>query len=104
MPLDTLATRLVIARVHAGHFNAASAAMACGVTRQSWSNWERGGHMQHMESMVAHIARCLNVDEDWLRDGGPLAPAPEPNDPTAAGDTDCYRVAATAGYTRLMAA
>lgn len=84
VPEDTLALRLVIARVYRGHYNAASAALAVGVPRQSWSNWERGKPIQHEDAMLAKIARVLDVDEDWLRDGGPLGGAtmrPDPNGP-----------------------
>lgn len=72
VPPDTLALRLVIARVYAGHHNAASAALACGVKRQTWSNWERGKPMRHAEALIPHIAGTLGVSERWLREGGPL--------------------------------
>jgi transcriptional regulator with XRE-family HTH domain len=66
--------RLVIARVYRGHYNVASAALAVGESRQTWANWERGKPMRHRDAVIAKIARALDVDEDWLRDGGPLGP------------------------------
>jgi transcriptional regulator with XRE-family HTH domain len=81
VPADTLAMRLVIARVHAGHHNAASAALAAGVSRQNWANWERGKPMRHADALLSQIAHAMGVDEGWLRHGGELRKAPHPDGP-----------------------
>lgn len=57
--------------------------MRVGVSGQTWRNWEDGqsGSAQK-PAMVAYIAKQLDVDEDWLRHGGPLATdPPQPDGP-----------------------
>jgi hypothetical protein len=54
---------------------------------QAWRNWEAGQSAgARKPAMVAHIARQLGVDENWLREGGPLpgpgvGKAPHPGGP-----------------------
>ena len=92
IPADTFATRLRLARIYAGGVKTLTideAAERCSLKPASWSNWERGIHRPpHFEAMVKAIASGLGVDEEWLRDGGPLAPDPGPTLPpvTTLGD------------------
>lgn len=74
-PQDTFELRLLTARHHAGLKPGAAAALV-GVTAQSWRNWEAGRYTAaaRKPSMLAYIAARLRVNEEWLRDGGPLAP------------------------------
>lgn len=89
IPADTFRLRLVIARLHAGHKTAESAAQAIGVSGQTWLNWERGIHTDSaMRPMQLHwIAEKMDVDEDWLRNGGPLTEMPAPEPPNGSGAT-----------------
>lgn len=92
VPRDTFPTRLRLARIHAGDVSIEVAAQRCGVKPATWSTWERAVHKPpHYEAMVRAIATGLGVDEDWLRDGGPLAPDPGPNPPPVATLSDAPR-------------
>lgn len=74
IPVDTLELRLVIARMHAGGITAKEAAMRVGVSGQTWRNWEDGDSAGARKPAMLHfIAQQLDVDETWLREGGPLA-------------------------------
>lgn len=82
MPQDTFELRLAIARFVAGNISAAEAAMRVGVSGQAWRNWEAGKSVgARKPAMLRYIAEQLGVDEDWLRDGGPLKNAPHPGGP-----------------------
>jgi transcriptional regulator with XRE-family HTH domain len=82
VPADTFPVRLRLARIHAGDISIEVAAARCGVKPATWGTWERGVHKPpHFEAMVKAIATGLEVDEVWLRDGGPLAPDPGPLGP-----------------------
>lgn len=82
VPIDTFGVRLKIARFHAGDISIERAAELCAVKPATWSTWERGVHRPpHFEAMVKAIAGGLNVDETWLRDGGPLLPEPPTTPP-----------------------
>ena len=82
VPADTFPVRLRLARIHANDISIEVAAARCGIKPATWSTWERGVHKPpHFEAMVKAIASGLDVDEMWLRDGGPLAPDPGPGDP-----------------------
>lgn len=84
VPFDTFGLRLRIARAHVGDMSIEAAAAACGVKPATWSTWERGVHKPpHLEAIVKAIASGLDVDEDWLLNGGPLAPDPGPGTPPA---------------------
>jgi transcriptional regulator with XRE-family HTH domain len=81
VPPDTFEMRLAMARIFRG-MSAAEAAMRVGVTGQAWRNWENGKSVgARKPSMLGHIARQLDVDEDWLRDGGEMRKAPHPGGP-----------------------
>ncbi|CAI9417158.1 helix-turn-helix domain-containing protein [Nocardioides sp. T2.26MG-1] len=86
IPADTFEIRLAIARAHAGGISAKEAAMRVGVSGQTWRNWEDGASGPAQKpAMLRYIAEQLDVDEDWLRDGGPLRGAGHPSpDGTAA--------------------
>lgn len=72
IPLDTFVGRLKLARLHAGDLNIMEAAERCGLSNQSWSNWENGKKPRDMLEVTAAISEGLGIDLDWLRDGGPL--------------------------------
>ncbi len=86
MPADTFEIRLAIARAYAGGISANEAAMRVGVSGQTWRNWEAGASASAQKpAMLRYIAEQLDVDEDWLRNGGPLRAAGLPPDgPVAA--------------------
>lgn len=94
IPYDTFGVRLRLARVHAGDISIDKAAELCAVKPATWSTWERGVHRPpHFEAMVKAIAAGLDVDEAWLRDGGPLMPEPPstPPRPITLGDVPSRR-------------
>src|SRR5690606_12296770 len=74
LPVDTIAARLVLARLHAGRMSIRDAAKLCGFTNETWSGWERGRNPQDLLSTVETISEKLGVDRDWLLWGGPLTP------------------------------
>lgn len=72
IPLDTWATRLVIARTQRG-LTKEEAADKAGVNRSSWSNWENGTVPRGQLEVTRRIANALGYDLNWLLWGGPLA-------------------------------
>lgn len=93
VPLDTFELRLAIARAAAGGISAREAAFRVGVSGTAWRNWEAGKSIgARKPAMLSYIARQLGVDEDWLRDGGPLrtAESPRPDGPDG-GQEECTR-------------
>ena len=79
VPHDTFEARLAMARFHAGHLSAAEAGLRVGVSGQAWRNWEAGHSVgARKPAMMEYIAKQLHVDEDWLREGGPLTPGLDP--------------------------
>ena len=79
VPHDTFEARLAMARFHAGHLSAAEAGLRVGVSGQAWRNWEAGQSVgARKPAMLRYIAEQLHVDEDWLREGGPLTPGLDP--------------------------
>lgn len=73
IPVDTWATRLVIARTQRG-LTMDQAADLCGLNRSSWGNWERKGKAPRDQVEVTRkIAKALGYDLNWLLLGGPLA-------------------------------
>lgn len=109
IPLDTFPLRLVISRLHAGHKTADAAARAVGVSGQTWLNWESGKHTESAKrpSMTHWIAERMEVDEKWLREGGPLREA-GPNGPGGRAVTrefhECLIDHSDDALTRLIAA
>lgn len=80
IPVDTLAARLVLVRMHRGYLTIKQAAALCGVNYGSWSNWERGIEPARRMEVVDKIADGLHIDRHWLMFGGPLAEAEENRD------------------------
>jgi transcriptional regulator with XRE-family HTH domain len=75
VPRDTFELRLTIVRFHAG-LNVKEAARRVNVSGQTWANWEAGkSAAARRPHMLSYIARQFGVDENWLREGGPLATA-----------------------------
>lgn len=72
IPADTLAVRLAIARMHAGHLTIREASERCGLNYGSWSNWENGSKPRDLLDVVGAVSEGLDVDHDWLLFGGPL--------------------------------
>lgn len=81
VPVDTWATRLVIARTQRG-LTREEAADKAGVNRSSWSNWETGTIPRGQVEVTRRIAEALGYDVSWLLWGGPLA---NPHGPTGGG-------------------
>ncbi len=73
IPADTLAVRLTIARMHAGHLTIREAAELCGLNYGSWSNWENGAKPRDLLEVAHAVSEGLDVDHDWILFGGPLA-------------------------------
>ncbi len=73
IPADTLAVRLAIARMHAGHLTIREAAERCGLNYGSWSNWEQGARPRDLLAVAHAVSEGLDVDHDWILFGGPLA-------------------------------
>jgi hypothetical protein len=81
VPSDSFPLRLSIARFAAGHLTAEKAGALVGVTGTTWLNWERGKHLGSATkpAMLSYIARQLDCDEHWLREGGPLNASTDPS-------------------------
>ena len=77
VPADTFDHRLMLARSHAGKLTIQDAALKCGLSPQSWSNWEKGMRPHDKVEVAQVVADGLNIDRDWLLHGGPLT-KPEP--------------------------
>lgn len=73
IPADTLAVRLAIARMHAGHLTIREAAERCGLNYGSWSNWENGAKPRDLLEVAHAVSEGLDVDHDWILFGGALA-------------------------------
>ena len=74
VPADTLSNRLTLARKLAG-LSIRDAADLCGYGRGAWTNWEKGARPLDYLEVTGIVAEKLDVDVDWLRFGGALAPA-----------------------------
>lgn len=72
VPADTLAARLMLSRMHAGHLSIREAADRCGLIHASWANWEQGMRPRDLLAVVHAISDGLDIDHDWLLFGGPL--------------------------------
>lgn len=86
VPVDTWATRLVIARTQRG-LTREEAADKAGVNRSSWSNWETGTIPRGQVEVTRRIAEALGYDVSWLLWGGPLANPHDPRGPGGASKT-----------------
>jgi transcriptional regulator with XRE-family HTH domain len=74
IPVDDLGTRLLLARRMHG-LTVKEAAAQCGLNYGSWSTWERGARPRprDLPGILDAISAGLNVDREWLANGGPLA-------------------------------
>lgn len=83
VPSDTaFAARLALVR-HKMGWNAKEAALACGLSAQSWRNWETGGMRPHDYAQVCQaIAARTGANVEWLA----LGPRQEPI--TLTGEAD----------------
>jgi len=75
IPADTFALRLKAVRLDAGDLSIFDASARCGISNQSWSNWEHGRIPRDLRDVVQDISEVFDVDRDWLMYGGPLAVA-----------------------------
>lgn len=73
IPVDTLARRVLIARLDAG-YSQREAALRCGLTFGEWQSIENGAAARGLNVKVQKIAEGLGYDRDWLMWGGPLRP------------------------------
>ena len=73
IPADTFANRLLLARAQAGHLSIREAALATGLNREAWRDWEHGRLPRDILDVCRRIAAALEIDHDWLLFGGPLA-------------------------------
>lgn len=71
VPTDTFGARLALIRQAKG-WNVKEAAEFCGLTHQSWRNWEAGGGVQRMDRVARKIAEATGVNYVWLLAGGPI--------------------------------
>lgn len=108
VPVDDFATRLLLARRHAGMLTVREAAMRSGLHYATWSTWERGVAMpSNMRDVVVRVSEALGVDRDWLMWGGPLAAPRPPSTPLPtpkSADTPQVPNEVTGEYLRLRAA
>lgn len=66
---EDFATRLALVR-HKMQWNAKEAALACGVSAQSWREWElQGRRPRDYENVCKQIAERTGVDFVWLMTG-----------------------------------
>ncbi|EFG75282.1 hypothetical protein HMPREF0591_4845 [Mycobacterium parascrofulaceum ATCC BAA-614] len=68
---DSFAARLVLVRHEMG-WNAKEAALACGISPQSWREWELSGRRpRDYEGVCKQIAARTKCDLIWLMVGDP---------------------------------
>lgn len=65
VPEDTYGDRLARIRRQM-HWNVSQAAEACGVSHQSWRNWEAGGQPSKLMQTTRQIADASGCDPNWL--------------------------------------
>lgn len=65
VPEDTFGARLALVRQHKG-WNVLEAAEACGITDQTWRNWEAGGSPRRFEEVARKIADASGCSYRWL--------------------------------------
>lgn len=71
VPEDTFGARLALIRQRMS-WNVKEAAEACGLTGQSWHNWENGSLPRDLYKTVTLIADAAGCDRTWLLMGGPI--------------------------------
>lgn len=83
---DNFAVRLVLLR-HEMRWNAKEAALACGISPQSWREWELSGRRpRDYEGVCKQIAARTKCDLIWLMAGSPNWPPSTSNRSFAAQD------------------
>lgn len=71
IPEDTFALRLMAVRQRCGWTNVEKAAKACGITGQSWRDWEAGkSHPRDALAVCRKIAAKAGCSAAWLAFGG----------------------------------
>lgn len=65
VPEDTFGDRLARIRRQM-RWNVSEAATACGVSHQSWRNWEEGGLPRDLYKTAEAIAHASGCSERWL--------------------------------------
>ena len=71
VPQDTVGARLALVRQHM-RWNVTEAAEACGVTPNSWRNWEADKSPRDWPRTAVKISRVTGCDYRWLVGGGEL--------------------------------
>jgi hypothetical protein len=77
VPLDTLASRLVLLRHELG-WSQRKATHETGVPYGTWQGMESGRETRSLDRHVAAIVKASGYDRDWLMWGGPLTSGPGP--------------------------
>lgn len=72
LPVDRFGVRLAILRADLGIGNVAKAARTCGLSDESWRQWEAGSSPQNLEKVCRKIADATGYSFEWLMLGGPL--------------------------------
>jgi transcriptional regulator with XRE-family HTH domain len=65
VPEDTFGSRLSLIRNRFG-WNVKEAASICGISHQSWRNWEAGGVPRDLMTTVERIASITGCSPRWL--------------------------------------
>lgn len=65
IPVDTFGSRLALVRQQMS-WNVKEAAEACGVSGQSWHNWENGGMPRNLIAVCTDIASVSGCNYQWL--------------------------------------
>lgn len=68
VPEDTFGSRLALVRQRMG-WNVTEAAEACGLSDESWRQWERGRKPRDYEAVVTKIAVKTGCSRAWLTFG-----------------------------------
>lgn len=75
---ETFGARIALLRQNMAWPTIKEAALACGIGRQSWSNWEAGKRVMDYQDVCRKIADRTGVDEYWLLTGKTVATAQAP--------------------------
>ena len=89
VPLDTLASRLVLLRHELG-WSQRKAAHETGVPYGTWQGMELGRETRSLDRHVVAIAAHSGYDRDWLMWGGPLTSGPGPGGTQVTRGYDAY--------------
>lgn len=65
---SSFGARLALVRWRMG-WNMKEAARECGITQNSWANWEAGAHPRNYVESVNRIVLRTRVDKIWLMTG-----------------------------------